>query len=574
MKRLRGTSIAEGLATGTAVYIEKYEPDIPVSLIEEEQIDRELDRALSAFAQLLEELQIFLDDKTLGEEEREVLSTHIDIIKDPEIENSIRKAISEKRQNAAMAVDGVFRQAIEFMGQIDNELFALRSNDFDDVRIRLLKILLADEDDYLKDLGPDTIPIFYDIKPSQVPLLKKAGVLAFVCETCAANSHAAIISRALKIGCVSKFDDLRENVKDGDSLIVDGELGWLLADPDDEALEYFVYRLQIQELIKEKMQSLRQQPALTKDGRKIDICLNVGSLEEAESVLELNADGIGLFRTEFIFLSKESLPTEDEQYLLYRQMAEKIAPKPLTIRTFDLGGDKLSHIIQTPKEENPYLGNRGIRFSLTHPNMFKTQLKAILRAATYGDIRIMFPMIMDIKDLQEAKRLLSICADELYKEGKEHRLDIPIGTMIEIPSAALNSKALAKECDFLSIGTNDLVQYTLAADRNNSAVSRYYIQHHPSVLMLIEMVAQNAKRYNKSLAVCGEMASKPEYVPLLIALGVNELSLGASSYYDVKKTVLNCDEELFRIVERADFKGSLPNITKLIFEQLRPYYAN
>lgn len=572
MKILKGTSMADGLSSGKAVFITVQEIVIPQDKIDPARAEAELEEARRAFKESKTQLLSVLESGTAESYEQiEIISTHLDILDDPEIKNFVETAITKEYDNAASAVNEVFLSAINHLRSLKNKMMAERATDFDDVRSLILGHLMQMEEDLFKDVDEDTIPIFEEAFPSHISRLKELGIGGYIAKHGGYTSHASILSRALKIACVSNIPDLDEYVKEGTPLLLDGESGTVVVDPDSEQLEFFAQKLQIAELIKEKNERLRERENLTKDGDRVLLNLNISLPEELDAVDELNADGVGLFRTEFLFMGRDTLPDEEEQYQTYKKMAEQIAPKPLTIRTFDLGGDKLSDIFESPHEENPNLGNRGIRFMLSHPQMLKAQLRAILRAAVHGNIRIMFPMVADVEDLWELRHKLKQYADELYYEDIPYNDDVQIGTMVEVPSAAINSDLLAQECDFLSIGTNDLVQYTLAVDRGNDQVHRFYIQHHPAVLKLIKMTADSAIKHGKSISVCGEMASIPEYIPILIGMGITELSLNAAAYYKVKQVALNCDAELKETVQNFDFGVSLSGVEHLIYSQLKPY---
>ncbi len=433
---------------------------------------------------------------------------------------------------------------------------------------------MNDQTDIFAGLSSQEIPILKEIEPSTVSVLHRKNIRAIITESSSSTSHAAIISRALGLGLISGVEDLHQHIKDGSHLIVDAELGKVIVNPDEEMLEYYSQRLQIEELILQKQEKVKKAESITKDGKRIEICLNLGVLEELDMITQLNADGIGLYRSEFLYLSTDQLPDEDSQFEAYRQVVSAMAPNPVTIRTFDLGGDKLAEHIPFMHEDNPYLGNRGIRFSLSHPELFKTQLRAILRASAFGKVRIMFPMIMDLEDFEEAKSILIICKKELYAQKQRFDDNVPVGCMIETPSAALCSDSLAQACDFFSIGTNDLAQYTLAADRNSDIVSRYYIPHHPAVLMLIRATINNAQKHGIPVSLCGELASQKEFVPLLIAMGIHELSVNHADYLKVKSVVINCDAKLNQLVADFDFSCSVPQVEDFIYTQLRPYHAN
>jgi len=300
------------------------------------------------------------------------------------------------------------------------------------------------------------------------------------------------------------------------------------------------------------LEVLSSKPSTTADGTKLDLMLNIELPEELDLVLKLNPDGIGLFRTEFLYLDRNSLPTEHEQYLVYKKLAESLAPKPITIRTFDLGGDKLSHLIPGQTEMNPYLGSRGIRFSLSHPQLFETQIRAILRASVHGNIRIMFPMIVDAQDFLQAKTFVKDLMKMMDTESISYNPSVELGAMVEIPSAAIMADELAQVCDFLSIGTNDLVQYTLATDRNNDQVADYYVQHHPAVLKLISCCIEASTIHQKSLSVCGEMASIPRYIPLLLGMGIRAFSINPHQYLSAKQLLCNASQSILELMQGFD----------------------
>ncbi|MCB5266681.1 MAG: phosphoenolpyruvate--protein phosphotransferase [Candidatus Cloacimonetes bacterium] len=573
MQELFGLKVSAGLAVGLAYFVENRSQKIGLEKIPEKEISKELKRLQSALTECKEDLTDLLTTGITNESEREILTTHIDILNDPELIKNIQEAISHDLFSATKAVQDIFRATAAFFENLDSDMFRQRAADYQDVEHRLLSKLLGEEQDIFHELDSQHIPILTEIKPSQVSMLHRRGIRAMIIDSCSSNSHAAIISRSLSIAVVSAVTNIRTSVKKGSNLIVDADAGKVLVEPDEEMLEYYAQRLQVEELIRQKHERLKETECISQDGIRIGLHANIGLPEELANSQHLGWDGIGLFRTEYIYLSRNTLPSEEEQFEAYRDVVTSMAPKPVTIRTFDLGGDKLLHLIPSPQESNPYLGNRGIRFSLAHPELFKTQLRAIIRASAFGKVRVMFPMVIDVMDFLEARALFNTCVDELYSEGFDYDSAIAVGTMIEVPSAALCSDALAQECDFFSIGTNDLAQYTLAVDRNAENVSRYYISHHPAVLKLIQLTLINADKHKIPVSICGEMASQPEYVPLLIGMGITELSINVNTHFNVKTTVQNCDEKLHLIVKNFDFSTTLAQVDKLIYHTLKPYYS-
>nr|MDK2851441.1 phosphoenolpyruvate-protein phosphotransferase system enzyme [Candidatus Cloacimonadota bacterium] len=558
---------------GKAVFVTCSAPDIPTDKISSDEVERELELLENLLLTTKKDLEEYLSKSEITDGEKDILSTHIEILDDPELQAKIQKKIAGDRLTAAKSIDLVFEEAIEVFRNMANELFAERAADFADVKSRLIWQITGSNGEHLARLDPDSIPIFDQVQPSDISILHQKGIAGFLVENLSYTSHAAILSRAMKLACVANIHDLKQKIAEGDLIMMDGESGLVIQNPDDENLEYFAQKIQIQELIRSKQMRLKNIACETKDKRKIQLSLNIGLPEEITQVAELGSSGVGLFRTEFLLIEKNRLPDEEEQFAIYKKMAEQIAPKTLTIRSFDIGGDKISHLIPSEKEDNPYLGNRGIRLLLSNPSFMRPQIRAILRASAFGRIRLMFPMVIDVDDFLAAKQIVKSCADELYEKGIDYDPDLPLGCMIEIPSAALSSDSLAQHCDFLSIGTNDLVQYTLAVDRNNDKVSRYFIQHHPAVLKLIRSIVIHASKHGTSLSVCGEMASIKEYIPLLIGMGITELSVSPGAYYDIKSVIPNCDERLSMIVKNFDFSTSLPNVDELIYRTLKPYYA-
>lgn len=572
MQKIMGNSINNGLFIGRALHI-----SLPVQKVERyaitaPEITNELKRYEDASSVVETEIKAELAHTTLNPRDAEIIASHLDILHDPEIRSLVRSAIRDRLQHAGMAVQDSFKAIVEQFEAMSVETFALKAADYRDIGTRLLNALSGISTVLPDGLEADQIPVFTEMTPSLVSKLAKVGIGAYLCAKGSYNSHSSILSRALGLVAIANLPSLSECVKDDDLLVVDGDEGKLVIDPDEETLEFYAQKIQVEELLRQKLEKLKASASQTAEGEKIELYANLGLPEELDSIVNLGCDGIGLFRTEFLYIARQNLPSEDEQFEIYRQIAERMAPTPVTIRTFDLGGDKLAPFGLGEPEENPYLGNRGIRFSLLHHDIFHIQLRAILRASAFGNIKILFPMIIDAEDFIEAKHIFNHCQEELYSQGIAFDSSIALGAMVEIPSAALGADALAQEVDFLSIGTNDLVQYTLAVDRNNENVSRYYIQHHPAVLNLIKLTVQGAAKHGIPLSVCGEMASNPIYVPLLIGLGITELSINPASFFSVKAVIRNCDSRLKTRVEDFGLNHSVREMEQFIYEELKPYH--
>jgi len=574
MQKLSGTPLNSGIFIGRAIHISLPEPEIETGKIKPEDVSREINRLENSLIAVEEEINQELHSSKLPPNEAEIISAQREILYDPEIYKQLLSAIQNKLHFATQAVADCFTNIINHFDTLKVETFAVRAADYRDVQMRLLNALSGVKNTLQHRLEKDQIPVLKEIVPSLVSKLAQQGIMAYLVAKGSYNSHSSILSRALGLVAIANIPDLLETVKDDDLIIVDGYSGSLFINPDKATLDLYKQKTERERIKQEKLRQLQLSDSKTATGIKIKLLTNIGVLDELEIIKDLSCEGIGLFRTEFLYLGKQNLPSEEEQFTVYKELAEKMNPMPVTIRTFDLGGDKLAPLSSEKQEENPYLGNRGIRFSLSRPDIFSPQVRAILRASVFGKVQIMFPMIIDAEDFRKAKKFVQNCQQELSVQGIAFSQEIPLGAMIEIPSAALCSEELARECDFLSIGTNDLVQYTLAADRNNESVTSYYIQHHPSVLGLIKQTVKSAKKYQTPLSVCGEMASHPQYIPLLIGMGITELSVNPGSFWIAKSIVQKCDDRLFALTENLDFVTPIYIVEHLINIDLKSYYAN
>jgi len=574
MQKLSGTPLNSGIFMGRAIHISLPEPKIETGKIKPEDVSREINRLQNSLIAVEEEINQELHSSKLPPNEAEIISAQREILYDPEIYKQLLSAIQNKLHFATQAVADCFTNIINHFDTLKVETFAVRAADYRDVQMRLLNALSGVKNTLQHRLEKDQIPVLKEIVPSLVSKLAQQGIRAYIVAKGSYNSHSSILSRALGLVAIANIPDLLETVKDDDLIIVDGYSGSLFINPDKATLDLYKQKTERERIKQEQLRQLQLSDSKTATGIKIKLLTNIGVLDELEIIKDLSCEGIGLFRTEFLYLGKQNLPSEEEQFTVYKELAEKMNPMPVTIRTFDLGGDKLAPLSSEKQEENPYLGNRGIRFSLSRPDIFSPQVRAILRASVFGKVQIMFPMIIDAEDFRKAKKFVQNCQQELSVQGIAFSQEIPLGAMIEIPSAALCSEELARECDFLSIGTNDLVQYTLAADRNNENVTSYYIQHHPSVLGLIKQTVKSAKKYQTPLSVCGEMASHPQYIPLLIGMGITELSVNPGSFWIAKSIVQKCDDRLFALTENLDFVTPIYIVEHLINIDLKSYYAN
>jgi phosphotransferase system enzyme I (PtsI) len=574
MQILPAAILRSGLFIGTTRLVRTRDFTVQRTLIPAREADKETELLQYSFAKAKQDLGDSLRDLDVNPADREILQTHLLILDDPELLRLLEDSIRSQSLSAPQAVLSSFDSVISGFREMDNPYFAQRADDYKDVQRKLLGILLGDAGPEQETWLPGQIAVLKEISPSQIATFARLGVKACVCETGSYTSHAAILARALGITTLGSLAGITDQVRDGEVLILDAIDGSLLLSPDPGTLEKYEELLEKYEQKQAALQTDGRQKAETLSGRGIKLRCNLDLPEEIEAISALDAEGIGLFRTEFIYLGRSGLPDEALQFRSYSMIAERSAPHSVTIRTFDLGGDKLSHLIPSAEEDNPNLGCRGIRFSLAHPDIFRTQIRAILRAAATGRIKIMFPMVTDLADFVKAKGIVEQCRAELAAEGNVSPANLPLGVMIEVPSAALGADELARNCDFFSIGTNDLVQYTLAADRNNASLCEHYIQHHPAVLALIAKTVRAARKHSIPVSVCGEMASQPEYIPLLIGMGIDELSVNPAAYYQAKAIIRRCDQALDDLVSGFDFECSLAEVEDLVFNRLKPYYQS
>lgn len=544
--KYEGTATARGIAIGKALLYAPYVPEIPQEELAENEVQAEKDKYNRAYAQAVSELKETirrLSAQNPGQ--AEIFQAHLDILEDETISEEILDAISG-RTNSCKAVDDTYAQYAEILAASDDPLFAERAADMMDVRLRVIRCLNGVKEMNLADLPEPVILIVHDLLPSDTATLSSGSVHAIVSETGGLTSHSAIIARSYGIPAISGIQNVCELVKDGESVIVDALKGLLITDPSrDEINAYEAAREDFKKKLEDERKYLRAEP-ITAEGEKISVLVNIGKADEREFESAGYVNGVGLFRTEFLYMGRKELPTEDEQFEHYKKVFEAFAPNPVTIRTLDIGGDKEVECLNLPKEDNPFLGNRALRFCLEREDLFLTQLRAILRASVYGKVKIMFPMVGSIEDIRAAKNVVEKAKQQLDSAGIPWNHDIQVGTMIEIPSIAIIADLLAKEVDFASIGTNDLTQYTLATDRVNPSVSKYYQPLNPAVLRLLRNAIVEFNKAGKGISVCGEMGGDPASAAALLGMGIKSLSMGASSVAAIKKLVCTIDMEKAR----------------------------
>ncbi|OZU88729.1 phosphoenolpyruvate--protein phosphotransferase [Virgibacillus indicus] len=529
MKNIQGIAASSGIAIAKAYHLaspdlsfEKKSADNP-----NEEIER-LDKALEISKQELEKIKEHTK-KELGDEHAEIFSAHLLVLSDPELINPMKDKISSDNVIAETALEEVANMFIDMFKNMENEYMRERAADIQDVTKRVLAHLLGASFPDPALIDEEVIVLANDLTPSDTAQLNRQFVKGFATDIGGRTSHSAIMARSLEIPAVVGTKDVTSEGKQNDMIIVDGNEGFVLINPSDEELT--AYRQKQEEFAKQKEEwaKLKEEPTFSEDGEQVELAANIGTPDDVEGVLNNGGEGVGLYRTEFLYMGKNELPTEDEQYDAYKTVLEKMGDKPVVVRTLDVGGDKELNYLDLPKELNPFLGFRAIRFCLENENVFRPQLRALLRSSVHGNLKIMFPMIATLEEFRQAKAILLDEKENLKNEGKEVSEHIEVGIMVEIPSTAVTAKQFAKEVDFFSIGTNDLIQYTMAADRMNEQVSYLYQPYHPAILNLVNNVIEAAHSEGKWAGMCGEMAGDPIAIPILLGLGLDEFSMSATS---------------------------------------------
>jgi phosphotransferase system enzyme I (PtsI) len=538
---IQALGASAGIAIGKAFVLPNWEWELPDQKIDVIDLAKEFDRlyegvrrSKSEIAQMKSEL-----DEAVGAQESSIFDAHIAILEDPVFMNEIQGIIQRQYKAAEVAVKEAIDHFVTMFDLLDDEYMKERAVDIKDVGNRLLKHLLGIPEIALPEDTQPFVLVVRELTPSQLIHLRPELVLGIVTMIGSPTSHAAIMARAFGIPLVMGVEGkLTEPIVTGNLLIVDGGTGQLYVEPDADTIEVYVGRRQMYLAHQERLHSLAELPSVTADGVALRLAANISSIKELEASLGNGAAGVGLFRTEFLYMDRNHFPSEEEQFEVYRAAAERLNGNPLVIRTLDIGGDKQLDYYEMPEEDNPFLGYRAIRFSLHRKDLFKIQLRAILRAAAYGDVQIMYPLISSVEEVREANGVLEEAKRELAAEGVPHRADVPTGIMVEVPAAVAVADLLAEEVSFFSIGTNDLVQFTLAVDRMNENIGHLYEPYHPAVIRMLAQAAEAAKKRGISVSVCGELAGDVRALPLLIGLGITDLSLSAQAILPVKECLL------------------------------------
>ena len=550
---LKGTSASSGIGIGRAVKVEEKELAVVRQAVADPEA--EVQRFKGALEQTIEATKKLAEDLALrvGEKEAEIMEGHMMLLGDPMLIGEIEGAIRGQGINSEYAVETTCNTYADMFAAMGDELFQQRATDMRDIKTRMQQILLGVQSVDISSLPEGSIIVAADLTPSMTAGIDPKRVAGIVTELGGKTSHSAILARALEIPAVVAVTGVMEQVKDGDQIALDGGEGEVCVNPDPAVQkEYEEKRVRFLEE-KQELERYIGKPSVTKDGVRVEIVANIGRPEDVEKVLQYDGEGIGLFRTEFLFMDRESMPTEEEQFEAYKQVAAAMAGKPVIIRTLDIGGDKEIPYMGLEKDENPFLGYRAIRFCLDRrEDIYKPQLRALLRASAFGNIRIMIPLVTCIEEYRQARALVEEIKAELDEKGIPYKKDIQVGIMVETAAASLIADIFAREADFFSIGTNDLTQYTMSVDRGNKKVSYLYSTFNPAVLRSIRHIIACGRKEGIMVGMCGEAASDPLMIPLLLSFGLNEFSMSASAMLRARKMVMGYStEELAAVADKA-----------------------
>lgn len=550
---MKGTSASAGIGIGKAAIVEETELVIKKETISDAAAEKE--RFQAALKQAMEETEALAKDlaKRVGEKEAEILNGHLMLLSDPMLTGEIENTIAGENACSEYAIENVCNMYADMFASMGDELMQQRATDMRDIKTRMQKILLGVSSVDIASLPAGSVIVAKDLTPSMTAGINPANVCGIVTELGGKTSHSAILARALEIPAVVAVEGFLNSVKDGDTVVLDGSEGVVFVNPEEAVTAEYEAKRTAYLKEKKELDQYIGKPTVTKDGVTIELVANIGKPEDVDKVLQYDAEGIGLFRTEFLFMDRNSMPTEDEQFEAYQKVAIAMNGKPVIIRTLDIGGDKEIPYMGLKKDENPFLGYRAIRFCLDRrEDVYRPQLRALLRASAFGNIKIMVPMVTCLEEFREAKAMIEEIKAELDSRGIAYKKDIQVGIMVETAAASLMADAFAKEVDFFSIGTNDLTQYTMSVDRGNDKVSYLYSPLNPAVLRSIRHIIQCGRKEGIMVGMCGEAASDPLMIPLLLAFGLNEFSMSASAVLNARKLITGYSiAELQAIADKA-----------------------
>ena len=566
---LKGKGVSTGIGFGNVVLLKKTERKIEKETIPKEQIGQELEKVHEALQEVIKETESQMNNITGTE--ADIMQAYIMIMQDPSLISETENAIKNLNYNAEYAVEVGFNSVIQIFENMDDEYMASRSRDILDIKNRVLGKLFKEKTIDLTNLNSNTIIVARELTTSETAKLDFKNISGIVTELGGENSHTSIMARTHNIPAITKVKEATKILKDGDNIAINGATGEIYINPTEGEKQKLLELEKQLESEKVELEKYRDKESATKDGIKVKLYANIGLPSDAEVALNNTAEGIGLLRSEFLYMDSDTMPSEESQFTAYKKVAEIMDGRETIIRTLDIGGDKDLKYLELEKEANPFLGYRAIRLCLDRPSILKTQLRAILRASAFGKLAIMFPMISSVEELKAAKEVLEECKKELDDENITYDQNIQVGIMIEIPSAALIADKLAKECDFFSIGTNDLIQYTVAVERGNEKISKLYTKFHPAVIQLIKKAIDGAHLANIICGMCGEAAGDPSFIPLLVGLGLDEFSMNSNSILKARKTINNLNaKECAKLSEEIIQMASARDVEKRLKEFINP----
>lgn len=564
---ITGIPASPGIVFGKALVLKEEKIVLDTQKISEDQVEAEVARFYAGREAAVEQLNSIHQRalKSLGEEKAAIFEGHLMILEDEELEEEIIDYLRSNKVNASVAANKIIDQQVEMLSEIDDEYLKERAGDIRDIGNRLIKNILGMHIVDLGDITEESILVAYDLTPSETAQLNLEKVLGFITDIGGRTSHTSIMARSLELPAIVGTNDVTARVNTGDYLILDAVNNRVYVNPTQAEIDEL--KTLEAKLAEEKAElaKLKDLPAVTLDGHKVDVVANIGTIRDCEGAHRNGAEGVGLYRTEFLFMDRDQLPSEEEQFIAYKEVVEAMEGRLVVLRTMDIGGDKELPYLNLPKEMNPFLGWRAVRIALDRREILHAQLRAVLRASAFGKLAVMFPMIISVEEIRELKSVLETLKAELRAEGKAFDENIQVGVMVETPSAAVNAKFLAKEVDFFSIGTNDLTQYTLAVDRGNELISHLYNPMSPSVLGLIKQVIDASHAEGKWTGMCGELAGDERATLLLLGMGLDEFSMSAISVPRIKKLIRHVNyQEVKALADEALQKPTAAEIEQLI----------
>jgi len=548
----KGIKASNGIAIGTIYLFNRVEVVVDDSKIDESMVDDEKKRVKAAIDDYINELN---DTNGANEAQINIANAHKELLQDPYFSDTIDAKIAKEFKNSELALNETINEMVEIMSQIDDEYLKERASDYKDIGYQLMYKLKGIKPKDLSLIEKGSIVISKELTPSDTSNMNKENVIGFATDLGGKTSHTSIIAQTLDIPALVGMQDISSKVKGGEKAIIDGDEGIIILDPSDDLIAEYEIKVKEQKEKRERLQEVKDKEAITNDGKKVEVSANIGNIEDLKIAINNGCDGVGLFRTELLYMESDHFPTEEEQFEVYKEATQMLGEKPLIIRTLDIGGDKGLDYFNFPVEDNPFLGYRAIRLCLDREDIFITQLKALIRASAFGNLKIMIPMIINITEFKRTLELIDEIKKEFDENGVDYNKDLEVGIMIETPASVFMADKFIKYVDFFSIGTNDLSQYTLAVDRGNENISELYSNYNPAVLRAIKRVIDESHKAGKWTGMCGQFASDTQATKLLLGLGLDEFSASSAKIAEVKDTIIKSSQK-----EEEEFANALLDI--------------